>query len=173
MRHALSEHFGLKQQAWVFSEIANAPPTINNLPEGHWLSLSHSRGFICFVLHNKPIGIDIERSKLRGNFYALADAFMNEGELELLNSNEQLIADNFYKIWCAKEAFYKMIPASDQEGMFLKKIDYLDLTNGKNSHLIQGYIEEHHLAIVTNAPLKTINLAQARTFDGSLTIQWD
>jgi 4'-phosphopantetheinyl transferase len=172
MRHALSEQFRRKPQEWDFVEKTNSPPTIKNLPEGYWLSLSHSNGTICFVLHKNPIGIDIEQRKARTNFSALAKAFMSEDELELLNSNETLISDNFYKVWCAKEAFYKMTSPTEQEGMYLKKIDYFGLAKGKKHHLVHGCIDECHLALVTNVVLENINALQARTFNGSIQIQW-
>ena len=172
MRHALSEKFRRKPQDWVFVEKTNSPPLIENLPKGYWLSLSHSHGAICFVLHREPIGVDIEQNKIRTNFSALARAFMNEGELELLNSNEPFIADNFYKVWCAKEAFYKMTSPVDQECLYLKKIDYFDLAKGRSNHLIHGHIDGNHLAIVTNAELGNINAVQARTLNGSIPIQW-
>ena len=172
MRHALSEQFSLNQQDWIFVDKAHTPPRIENLPNGYWLSLSHSHGTICFVLHKEPIGIDIEQSRSRENFMALSRSFMNKNELDLLNSNNSLIADNFYKIWCAKEAFYKMIPPADQDGLFMKKINYFDLTKGKINHLIQGNIEGCHLALVTKASLKNIGALQARTFNGSIKIKW-
>lgn len=173
MRHGLSERFGLKPQTWKFIEKTNSAPVIQNLPEGHWLSLTHSHGAICFVTHNKPVGIDIEQTKARANFHALARAFMNEEELELLNSNPQLIADCFYKVWCAKEAFYKMLSPADQEGLFLKNINYLDLSNGYQQHLIHGKINDCHLALVTNEPPRETCELRALTFNGSIQISCD
>lgn len=173
MRHALSHQFGLKAHEWEFIEKSNSSPTVKNLPEGYWLSLSHSHGAICFVLHKNPVGIDIEQSKVRTNFSALARVFMNEGELELLNSSEPLMADNFYKVWCAKEAFYKMLPPSDQDGLFLKKINYFDLVENHHCYLTHGKINDCHLTLVTKEPHRETTQLKALTFNGPIPILWD
>jgi 4'-phosphopantetheinyl transferase len=173
MRHALSERFGLKTQTWEFIEKTNSAPIVQNLPEGHWLSLTHSHGVICFSLHNQPIGIDIEQGKVRTNFLALARAFMNDDELELLNSNAALMADNFYRVWCAKEAFYKILPPTDQAGLFLKKINYFDLVESRHYHLAQGKINDIYLALVTQEPPRETIPLRALTFNGSIPILWE
>jgi phosphopantetheinyl transferase len=173
MRHALSERFGLEKQTWDFIEKENSAPIIQNLPQGQWLSLTHSHGTICFCLHNQPIGIDIEQGNVRTNFSTLARSFMNDDELERLNSNEALTADNFYKVWCAKEAFYKMLPPNDQINLFLKKINYFDLVEGHYCHLTQGKINDCHIALVTKkATTATVQL-KALTFNGSIPISWN
>jgi 4'-phosphopantetheinyl transferase len=173
MRHALSERFGLKTQTWQFIEKTNSAPIIQNLPGGHWLSLSHSHGVICFTLANQPIGIDIEQSKARTNFIDLAKAFMNDDELELLNSKEHQTTDVFYKIWCAKEAFYKMLPPSDQDDLFLKKINYFDLIESRHCHLTHGKINDCYLALATKEPPRDTIELKAHTFNGSIPILWD
>ena len=172
MRHALSEQFRQPTQHWAFIEKQDSAPVISNLPDGFWLSLSHSHGTICFVLHQNPIGIDIEQGKARANFSALARQFMNEDELELLHSNQQPESDTFYKIWCAKEAFYKMASPPEQAGLYLKKIDYFALAQGKKHHLAHGKIKGFHLTLVSNSKLTAINQLPARTFNGSIQIQW-
>ena len=170
MRHALSDQFGLKPEAWEFIEKKDSAPIVQNLPEGYWLSLSHSHGAICFVLHNQPVGIDLEQAKTRTNFLPLARAFMNDNELELLNSDKHSTTEIFYKIWCAKEAFYKMLTPAEQEGLFLKKINYLDLVN--SHHLVPGKINDCQLALVTNeAPRETSEL-RVHTFSGPIQISW-
>lgn len=173
MRHALSEQFGLDKQAWEFIEKTNSAPIVQNLPEGHWLSLTHSHGVICFCLHNQPIGIDIEQAKIRPNFLALAKAFMSDDELELLNSKEHLTRDTFYRVWCAKEAFYKMLRPTHQEGLFLKKINYFDLVESQHCHLSQGKINDCYLALVTKEPPRETMPLKALTLNGSMPILWD
>jgi 4'-phosphopantetheinyl transferase len=172
MRHSLSERFGLETQVWRFIEKPNSAPIIQNLPDGHWLSLSHSHGVICVALANQPVGIDIEQSKVRTNILALAKAFMSDNELELMNSKDHLDTDTFYKIWCAKEAFYKILTPSEQEGLFLKGINYFDLTEGHYCHLSAGKIDDCHLALVTKElPCEPIPL-KAHAFNGSIPISW-
>ncbi|MFT4607342.1 MAG: 4'-phosphopantetheinyl transferase [Urechidicola sp.] len=173
MRHALSERFGLKIQTWKFIEKKNSRPIVQNLPQGQWLSLTHSHGVICFCLHNQPIGIDIEQTQARPNFLALAKAFMNDDELELMNSEEYSTRDSFYKVWCAKEAFYKMLTPADQEGLSLKKINYFDLIEDQHCHLTQGKINDCYLALVTREPTGETKPLKALTFNGSTPILWN
>jgi 4'-phosphopantetheinyl transferase len=167
-----------RKREWVFVEQSNAPPRISNLPEGCWLSLSHSHGAICFALSQQPVGIDIERGDTRKNFSALAKAFMTTDELDMLNLNPQYsnpprLADMFYRIWCAKEAYYKITPIADQAKLFLKKIAYLDLAEGNNGHhLIAGNIDEYHLALVTTSKPANFRQIVALSFDSPIPILW-
>lgn len=173
MRHALSYHFKQAQNEWIFVEQSNSPPKVSNLPADYWLSLSHSHGAICFAISRQAVGIDIERSGHRQNFSALAKVFMNSDELALLHSQQQLMADTFYRIWCAKEAFYKITPKADQENLFFKKIAYIELAAGSSGFsLTAGNIDEHYLALVTQSMPANIDQTSALTFQGSIPIRW-
>ena len=115
MRHALSYQFKRPSSEWQFIERTNLAPKINNLPENCHFSLSHSHGKICLAISNELIGIDIEHKKMRPNFSSLANAFMNKKEAQLLNESKSRGVDIFYKIWCAKEASYKITPTGLQK----------------------------------------------------------
>jgi 4'-phosphopantetheinyl transferase len=173
MRHALSHQFKRPSSEWQFIEQSNLAPKINNLPENCHFSLSHSHGKICLAISNEPVGIDIEQKKMRPNFSSLANAFMNQKEAQLLNESKSRGVDIFYKIWCAKEASYKITPTGLQRKLFLKQIDYFALTKGTHDqNLSQGSIEKCHLALVTHSRSENIKQQLAHTFKGAVQIQW-
>lgn len=156
MRHALSQNFHRQENDWQFIECPESVPVIHNLPENIYISLSHSRGFICFAISSYPVGIDLEASTKQRDFKALAEVFMNDEELGYLIQNESMQADYFYRIWCAKEAYYKSLPSSEQIATPLKKICFSALIESDDRwHLIEGKIEEYRFAaMIKNKPDK-------------------
>jgi 4'-phosphopantetheinyl transferase len=158
MRHALWQHFQPQADTWQFVERSGATPLISNLPEGIHFSLSHSGGLICFAIADCTVGIDIETFHRRRDFSAMAEAFMNDEELAHLKQNETIQADYFYRTWCAKEAYFKALPAAEQTTTFLRKISYSDLTeNSTEWQLIEGKTETCRFAAVMNSKPRTIN----------------
>lgn len=158
MRHALSQHFQLPESEWRFVEQSGSPPIISNLPEYIYLSLSHSGGFICFAIYDTPIGIDIEVVNKQRNFLALAETFMNDKELECLAQNESTQAYHFYRIWCAKEAYYKFLPPTKQATTSLRKIFFSALTESSDKwQLIEGQTKEYVFAAVMKTKPEKIN----------------
>jgi len=132
MRHALDEHIKPQQQKWQFVEKANAPPLITNLPDGLHISLTHSKGTICFALASCSVGVDLE--KMRGNrdFMGLAKTVMNAQEIEFFKRQPKKLIENFYRIWCTKEARYKALPIEKQVNLSLKNIAVLPFFENKN-----------------------------------------
>jgi 4'-phosphopantetheinyl transferase len=154
MRHALSQKFHLHEKDWLFIEQPESAPVIHNLPENTYFSLSHSRGLICFAISGCPMGIDIEASSKRRDFPALATMFMNKEELDYLIRNESTEIDYFYRVWCAKEAYYKSLPPSEQSTTSLRNFCFSDLTESDNDwHLIESKIEQYRFAaMIKNKP---------------------
>ena len=149
MRHALSQHFLRPEKDWLFIERKNLPPIINNLPSNIYVSLSHSDGFICFALSSSPIGVDVENGKENRNFKALAKSFMTNEELHYLEKNTENLSNIFYRTWCAKEAYYKAIPAIEQREISYKDIPVRALTNNEEKwYLTEGKIEEFFIAVI-------------------------
>jgi 4'-phosphopantetheinyl transferase len=169
MRHALSQNFHRREKDWQFIEWPESAPVIHSLPENIYTSLSHSHGFICFAISGCPIGIDLEASNKQRDFSALAEMFMNDEELDCLVQNESTKIDYFYRIWCAKEAYFKSLPSSEQITTSLKKISFSALIEGDdNWHLIEGKIEQYRFAaMIKNKPDK-INCSHYLSTDKSL-----
>ncbi|MCP4390050.1 MAG: hypothetical protein GY802_17280, partial [Gammaproteobacteria bacterium] len=86
MRHALSQSFQRQDSDWRFNDVPQSMPLVDNLPAGTYISLSHSKGFICFAISASPLGIDLEATGKQRDFSALAEVFMNQEEQTCLRS---------------------------------------------------------------------------------------
>jgi len=151
MRHALSQQFQSPENDWDFIEVSNSQPLISNLPEDTYFSLSHRNNYISFALFNHPIGIDIETVGIKRNYLQLSEIFMNEDEINILKQDEVNQADNFYRFWCAKEAYYKAIPSSEQSTFSISEVSVPTLIkNNEGWLLFEGKTECLRLSVVTN-----------------------
>lgn len=149
MRHALGETFGLPTGAWDFREQRAAAPRPEPLPEGTWLSLSHSGGYICFAIANCPVGVDIEIVKRDRDYRASAEFFMNSAERAQLAAAGNAQAEFFYRAWCAKEAWYKGLAAAVQAQTTLRSIHYTEVRSGRGGRrLVEGHGDDFRLAAV-------------------------
>jgi len=158
MRHVLTQHFGSETNHWEFIERSCQAPTICYLPDNIHFSLSHSKGTICFALASCPIGIDLEKLNPKRNFLELAKAVMCEEEIVLLEQQPDKLAENFYRYWCAKEAYYKMLPEQQQSKIALKELSIPALQqNTDQTVLMCKQNAEFMLTIVTQE--KTEQLA--------------
>lgn len=148
MRHALGQLFPNQKNGWEFIESQNFVPGIRNLPDNIFLSLSHSNGLICFAVATCRVGIDLEMIKQR-DFLELAKVFMNKEEIALLSRATKSQAKNFYRNWCVKEAYYKVLPRQEQLSIDIQKISVSDLLDqDKNWFLIVQEIEQFMFVVV-------------------------
>ena len=154
MRHALSQHCLCPIDEWSFTERVNLPPIIIDLPSNTYVSLSHSKGLICFAISNSPVGIDIESADRNRDFLTLSKIFMSDEEVQYLAQNKERQADIFYRTWCAKEAYYKATPSTNQADLSFKDISARALIkNETNWSIIEGKIEQFFVyAIEKNKP---------------------
>lgn len=73
------------------------------LADGRYISISHSRDWVCVALHDsRPIGVDLECFSDR--MLPLSQRFMSSEELATLPYDKTVM----HMAWCAKEAAYKM-----------------------------------------------------------------
>lgn len=113
-------------------------------------NLSHTSQYALLGFHPySPIGVDIEQMRNDLDFSKIADLFMHPSEKEKMDLNKNPI-DNFFNLWCAKEALLKAKDGSFAELPLL----YLDTTDN-NQFISKPYeirvysqcIELHKLAI--------------------------
>ena len=148
MRDALSGLFDRDPASWIFEERRGESPLVTNLPPGHNINLSHSKGLICFAVADSPMGIDIEARQHQRDYSRLAKMFMTEDERRALVD----IADPgafFYRCWCIKEAFYKAHPKTQQEHLHFTGISVTELEQDSVWHLLEGQVDEHYLVAAT------------------------
>lgn len=127
-REMVASYSGKSTEEIRFKKTALGAPYIENF--SLHISISHSGECVSACVGETPVGIDIEQ--IREINVAAADKFCSESDKELLKADP---LTRFYKIWTAKEAYFKM------KGTGLlspKEISYKDLAP---SHFIEdGYI---------------------------------
>jgi len=133
-KHPLRKLHYLISNWWVSSQLQNPKLLLTYLPNGcphilgsneYHVSISHSGSYLGMVLRKKqPIGMDIEWLKRQRPIHQLASYFMNEKELAYFRNDP----NSFYRIWCAKEAVYKIYAKVDSEISFQREIE-VDLPN--------------------------------------------
>lgn len=152
MRYVLSQKFNIPVSEWLFIDKPNSPPIIQNLPEPVYFSLSHSNGLICFVMTDSPIGLDVEATYKKRDFIALADVFMTNKEIKNLKAcDETEVAHYFYRIWCAKEAYFKSDSKIELNTLFKKTSIISFIKKSKHWSLVEGNIDDFSLSIIVKS----------------------
>lgn len=107
------------------------------LDGGLCFSISHSKDIVITAVDNKNLGVDIE--KVREINLNLVKKVCTEREEEYLqgakSTQDQII--RFFKIWTAKEAYFKY---SGTGIVGLKKVDYFEIKQNIKRIEIPGYI---------------------------------
>lgn len=76
-----------------------------HLTDGSFISITHSFQFASVVISTKNVGIDIEMQ--RNKIIRIADKFTTVDDYSTITNTNLLVA-KLTKVWCAKEALYKM-----------------------------------------------------------------
>lgn len=84
---------------------------------------------------------------------------MSTEELNHLPDSDTAFHQYFYRLWCAKEALYKALPASTQKKAALASLSYTDLKKERTEwHLCETQIASYRIAIVTQKALSMSEL---------------
>jgi len=156
IRQALSTAYNQPMDFWNIEETAGKFPVIHNLPVTTYLSLSHSHDRVVVAISNAAIGVDIEKIAKRKNMTAMAELFMSSHELVLFQQhiNPELC---FYQTWCLKEAYFKSLPAKEQQNITLRKIDStLICSDDTSAMVIKVRLAEYMLAVYSAKNQSTI-----------------
>lgn len=104
LKALLSTHFGIEEYKIIKNEYGK--PFLEN--EGVFFSIAHSLDYVCCVVADAPVGIDIEATLPMSSekAEALAKRFFAEGEIEYLRKRAFSFID-FYFLWTRKEALSK------------------------------------------------------------------
>jgi 4'-phosphopantetheinyl transferase len=156
---ALTQQFGRPFDTWQIEERCHTTPLIHNLPSGYHISLSHSDHFSTFALGTCRLGIDAENMRLDRDFIPAAAMFMNTEELKQLPPELQEIAQYFYRLWCAKEAWFKQLLPIEQNKTVLRNLAYIKLNQAHMPpYLYETQINQYHVAIVSQQPINKHSL---------------
>lgn len=126
------------------------------LKDSKHISISHTQAYATIIISEFPVGIDVE--KHRTQLFKIKHKFLNAEELAWLSEKESL--EMLTKLWCCKEALYKIYP---HNGLALKNIMINDFeindqqTTGsiiekdwkKNYQINFDFFEDHILAYAT------------------------
>jgi 4'-phosphopantetheinyl transferase len=98
--------------------------------DGPPISISHSHEYALLATsETQKIGVDIE--KIQDKILKLGDKFINDLEFMLLRKNNtELTPENLTKIWCSKEAMYKMC---DNDKLSIKNDLIIELLNSNQA----------------------------------------
>lgn len=125
-----------------------AAPKIDSL-KNYSVSISHSGCLVCCVLHQSPIGIDIEYKKNRKDLIQKSDFFMSHEERETLKAMVEVERKHyFYEVWCTKEAFFKAMDNDTQKQTTLKSIQLSRCIKKVGWSVFQRDVDNHHLSLV-------------------------
>jgi len=99
-------------------------PYLKNRRDIHF-NLSHAEGFALLGVHNRPIGVDIE--KIRPVSTGIAFRFLTEEDREFLSKTEEdekIWLSAFFRLWTAKESYGKAIGKGLRLPLSMTKIDW-------------------------------------------------
>ena len=147
LRHALSERYNKPFTWWEIQEQKDRPPCITNLPQDLSISLTHTDRWLAITLAIDPIGVDIEYKKER-EFIKSAALFMTDQEYVTFQQSPN--KNEFYRIWCLKEAFYKA-NLEVQHTLSFNHIDTLQIRNDTQTSVFDLDLSDHHFVIFVKA----------------------
>ncbi len=136
IRYALSAKYDCGHGHWHFEEKLGQAPKITNLPEPGNLSLTHSGNLIACALSKHPVGIDLEQINNQRDFWSIAEISMSKEELAYLKLDTELDIQKFYRLWCCKEAIFKMLPPELQSKTSLPELSALH----PQQNILQAFI---------------------------------
>ncbi len=102
-------------------------PYLKDMP--FHISISHSDTIVAVAISDSPVGIDTEKIKNR-DFKICRKVCTEKEEVIIKNSNNPLEA--FYKIWTAKEAYFK------KEGTGITKLKAISYENIDCDHFFEN-----------------------------------
>lgn len=129
IKTALAAQSGLPEEQIVLHRTEAGKPYAQDL--AIFFNLSHSGEWVALALDDRPIGIDIEI--LRPLDLKIAKRVCTASDLDFLfrgapifeKTEDPTLLDRFFRIWTAKEAYFKQIGTGITD---LKAISYADLS---------------------------------------------
>ena len=106
--------------------------------KGYYISLSHSKKYIAFVLANEAIGVDIQEIQNKPVDHLMKRVFLNEIPNDWNQKSDAEKQAIFFRLWTHKEAAFKLQSLKEQK----KNIHFYDIPNlPKYAATISSYNE--------------------------------
>lgn len=96
------------------------------LMENVYASISHSFERLAIAIGNTPVGFDIEKMAERENFPALLNQIDGMEKAKELVAAGMSVQNAFYRLWCKREALYKLKSQTEISAPFLYYKQYED-----------------------------------------------
>lgn len=101
--YVLHTHYNLDHPE--FAKSSNGKSYLKNVKNIHF-NISHSKDRVALLVGTRPVGIDVEFIKERGNFMDMAEKYFKGKEcLSIEQAPDPLL--RFYQIWTLKESWIK------------------------------------------------------------------
>jgi 4'-phosphopantetheinyl transferase len=111
VRASLSRYADGAPEDWIFERGAHGRPEIAPGQAGDDLrfNLSHTTGLVaCAVTRGRDVGVDVERTRRRGEPLAIAERYFSEREVRDLHAvPDAQRRERFFDYWTLKEAYVK------------------------------------------------------------------
>ncbi len=128
VRYLACSILGVNNSRLVFSKEEFGKPYLAGFPGFHY-NISHTGNAVAVGIHEKPIGVDIE--KIKPFDIGIAKRFFCKKEQEYILSRSEKQAELFYEVWTKKEAFVKWIG----KGLAMPFTDF-DVTDAKTDKML-------------------------------------
>ena len=96
------------------------------LMENVYASISHSFERLVVAIGSTPVGVDVEKMAERENFPALLNQIDGMEKAKELVSAGMSVQNAFYRLWCKREALYKLKSQTEIRTPFLYYRQYED-----------------------------------------------
>lgn len=159
IRQVLTHNFGFPLEYWSVIEQTQSAPLIENIPCSRFYSLSHSQGLIALSIAQFPNGIDVESTTKARDINRLFEFGFSQEEIRTIKHQPGNLQEKFYRLWCAKEAWYKALAPEEQAATNLYDLSYRNLiTPNTHWHLYETQLPQYQLSVVTSEKPRDIIL---------------
>lgn len=107
IRALLCSVLALKDDELIIAANEYGKPFLPNHTDIHF-NISHSGEYVICAMDSAPIGIDIEKEKVR-DFETIQSHFFAPQEILYVNNCKASVQSSFYDIWTRKESYLKAI----------------------------------------------------------------
>ena len=142
VRYILQKKYGSIPKQLVFDKNLYGKPSLSQYPLFHY-NIAHSGECVVCAVHDKEIGMDVE--KIESFDLKVAEQFFTIDEYEDCLKTKEEINTGFYDLWTLKESYVKAqgrglsIPL-DSFNVKVHSCDYIELSDTNTGEIMTDYI---------------------------------
>ena len=138
-----------KTETPIFAKGQNGKPYCINY--AYHFNVSHSKKYTVVAVSDKPIGVDVEVIRPFSASAAAKILTDDEKDYVVLDDNKEKRNERFFKLWCAKEAYLKLIGTGLKGGIKSLALSFKDGKPKNDKNIIIKYSNELVDAVVAIA----------------------